>query len=309
MSGPPSLQRRVLLVGGLGLLLVSVLASAVLGELFKRNAPDAQVALFCLQAALVVALLLAAWLALLAGQLRGGLRPLQGLAQQVDRIRTGEATQIDRHGLDRDILPLVDALDALQDDHRHALDHAHRRAEELIEALRPPLGTLATEAQGEGRNWRLTVHEQSARMRTSIERYVAAGQAGDPPRHSPVAPAVEALCRLMSRVHGGRGVRVQMDVAPGLVFAGMPADLEAMLHALLDNAGTWAHREVRLRALAMKERLYIEVRDDGPALEERVQGNGPGLATAAGIAGSHGGRLELANEHPGLRARLELPLG
>jgi len=40
VSGQPSLRRRLLLAGGIGLLLVSLLASALLGELFKRSARD-----------------------------------------------------------------------------------------------------------------------------------------------------------------------------------------------------------------------------------------------------------------------------
>jgi len=36
----PSLRRRLLLVAGIGLVLVSVLASVLLGELFKRSARD-----------------------------------------------------------------------------------------------------------------------------------------------------------------------------------------------------------------------------------------------------------------------------
>ncbi|KAG0754620.1 hypothetical protein G6F22_020908 [Rhizopus arrhizus] len=96
-----------------------------------------------------------------------------------------------------------------------------------------------------------------------------------------------------------------------------------MLGNLLDNAGKWARHDVRLRALAQQDRLHIEVRDDGPGLDEaklesvlqrgvrldeRVEGSGLGLAIAADIAASHGGSLRLSNENPGLRARLELPL-
>jgi signal transduction histidine kinase len=182
---------------------------------------------------------------------------------------------------------------------------------------------LAAEAQGEGRDWRRTLHEQGARMRASIDRYLAAGLAVDHRQRSEVAPAAEALCRLMTRVHAGRHIRFQMDVAPGLTFAGASTDLEEMLGNLLDNAGKWARSEVRLRALAQQDRLHIEVRDDGPGLDkaklesvlqrgvrldERVEGSGLGLAIAAEIAASHGGSLRLSNENPGLRARLELPL-
>ncbi|WMJ70812.1 ATP-binding protein [Stenotrophomonas sp. 24(2023)] len=438
MSRPPSLRRRLLLVGGLGVLLVSLLASALLGELFKRSARDqidnalqqdmltllaqaevgpdgqlqlrqepndarfqrvfsgaywqiadgsgtvllqsrslwdqtltaaatgavtrdlpgplqqtlrarvqqvrlpratqpyiavvatdrsaldADVSAFRQRTAIALAVLVAAWLAVLASQVHFGLRPLRALGQQLERIRSGDASRIDRTRLDREIAPLADELDALLDHHQRMVARARSSAEDLAHALKTPLSVLAAEAQGEGRNWRLTLHEQGARMRASIERYLAAGLAVDHHQRSEVAPAAEALCRLMTRVHGSRGVRFQMDVATGLAFAGAATDLEEMLGNLLDNAGKWARSEVRLRALAMQDRLHIEVRDDGPGLDaakleavlqrgvrldERVEGSGLGLAIAAEIAASHGGSLRLSNENPGLRARLELPLG
>ncbi|PTA70355.1 MULTISPECIES: ATP-binding protein [unclassified Stenotrophomonas] len=437
MSRQPSLRRRLLLAGGLGLILVSVLASALLGELFKRSARDrldhelqqdmltlvaqmevaadgqlqlrqepndarfqrvfsgaywqiadasgrvllqsrslwdqtlaaaavgaaernlpgpmqqslrarvqqvrlpraqapfvavvandrsaldADVATFRQRSFIALGVLVAAWLAVLASQIQFGLRPLRGLGQQLERIRRGEAERIDRDRLDREIVPLADELDALLDHHQRMVARARSSAEDLAHALKTPLSVLAAEAQGEGRDWRRTLHEQGARMRASIDRYLAAGLAVDHRQRSEVAPAAEALCRLMTRVHAGRHIRFQMDVAPGLTFAGASTDLEEMLGNLLDNAGKWARSEVRLRALAQQDRLHIEVRDDGPGLDkaklesvlqrgvrldERVEGSGLGLAIAAEIAASHGGSLRLSNENPGLRARLELPL-
>lgn len=437
MSRQPSLRRRLLLAGGLGLILVSVLASALLGELFKRSARDrldhelqqdmltlvaqmevsadgqlhlrqepndarfqrvfsgaywqiadgggrvllqsrslwdqtltaaadgpaernlpgpmqqslrarvqqvrlpraqapfvavvandrsaldADVATFRQRSFIALGVLVAAWLAVLASQIQFGLRPLRGLGQQLERIRRGEAERIDRERLDREIVPLADELDALLDHHQRMVARARSSAEDLAHALKTPLSVLAAEAQGEGRDWRRTLHEQGARMRASIDRYLAAGLAVDHRQRSEVAPAAEALCRLMTRVHAGRHIRFQMDVAPGLTFAGASTDLEEMLGNLLDNAGKWARSEVRLRALAQQDRLHIEVRDDGPGLDkaklesvlqrgvrldERVEGSGLGLAIAAEIAASHGGSLRLSNENPGLRARLELPL-
>jgi len=288
-----------------------------------RSALDADVAAFRQRSAMALAVLVAAWLAVLASQVHFGLRPLRGLGKQLERIRRGDAERIDRRQLDREIAPLADELDALLDHHQRMVARARSSAEDLAHALKTPLSVLAAEAQGEGRDWRRTLHEQGARMRASIDRYLAAGLAVDHRQRSEVAPAAEALCRLMTRVHAGRRIRFQMDVAPGLAFAGASTDLEEMLGNLLDNAGKWAHSEVRLRALAQNDRLHIEVRDDGPGLDkaklesvlqrgvrldERVEGSGLGLAIAADIAASHGGSLRLSNENPGLRARLELPL-
>ncbi|KAF1015178.1 MAG: Virulence sensor histidine kinase PhoQ [Stenotrophomonas maltophilia] len=288
-----------------------------------RQALDADVAAFRNRSALALSILVAAWLAVLASQVHFGLRPPCGLGQQIERIRRGEAERIDRRQLDREIAPLADELDALLDHHQRMVARARSSAEDLAHALKTPLSVLAAEAQDEGRDWRRTLHEQGARMRASIDRYLAAGLAVDHRQSSEVAPAAEALCRLMTRVHGSRRIRFQMDVPRGIAFAGAVTDLEEMLGNLLDNADKWAQGEVRLRALAQNDRLHIEVRDDGPGLDkakldsvlqrgvrldERVEGSGLGLAIAAEIAASHGGSLRLSNENPGLRARLELPL-
>ncbi|WP_414540336.1 ATP-binding protein [Stenotrophomonas forensis] len=288
-----------------------------------RSALDADVAAFRQRTAIALAVLVAAWLAVLASQVHFGLRPLRGLRQQLERIRRGEAERIDRRQLDLEIAPLADELDALLDHHQRMVARARSSAEDLAHALKTPLSVLAAETQGDGRDWRRTLHEQGARMRASIDRYLAAGLAVDHRQRSEVAPAAEALCRLMTRVHASRGIHFRVDVAPGLAFAGAVTDLEEMLGNLLDNAGKWARHDVRLRALAQQDRLHIEVRDDGPGLDEaklesvmqrgvrldeRVEGSGLGLAIAADIAASHGGSLRLSNENPGLRARLELPL-
>lgn len=288
-----------------------------------RSALDADVAAFRQRTAIALAVLVAAWLAVLASQVHFGLRPLRGLRQQLERIRRGEAERIDRRQLDMEIAPLADELDALLDHHQRMVARARSSAEDLAHALKTPLSVLAAETQGDGRDWRRTLHEQGARMRASIDRYLAAGLAVDHRQRSEVAPAAEALCRLMTRVHASRGIHFRVDVAPGLAFAGAVTDLEEMLGNLLDNAGKWARHDVRLRALAQQDRLHIEVRDDGPGLDEaklesvlqrgvrldeRVEGSGLGLAIAADIAASHGGSLRLSNESPGLRARLELPL-
>ncbi|HEC0920886.1 TPA: hypothetical protein R1S30_004997, partial [Escherichia coli] len=218
-----------------------------------RSALDADTAAFRQRSALALGLLVAAWLAVLASQVHFGLRPLRGLGQQLERIRRGDAERIDRSRLDLEIAPLADELDALLDHHQRMVARARSSAEDLAHALKTPLSVLAAEAEGEGRGWRRTVHEQGARMRASIDRYLAAGLAVDHHQRSDVAPAVEALCRLMTRVHAGRRIRFQMDVAHGLAFAGAATDLEEMLGNLLDNAGKWAASEVRLRALAKQD--------------------------------------------------------
>lgn len=437
MSRQPSLRRRLLLAGGIGLLLVSLLASALLGELFKRSARDrldhelqqdlltlvaqmettpdgqlqlrqepndarfqrvfsgaywqiadgrgkvllqsrslwdeslqasaagpatrnlagplqqslrahvqtvrlprasepyvvtlasdrsaldADVAAFRKRSALALGVLVAVWLAVLATQVQFGLRPLHRLGAQLERVRRGQAQRIDTHGLGTEVAPLGEELNALLEHQQRMVARARTSAEDLAHALKTPLSVLAAEADGSGTHWRETLREQGTRMRASIDRYLAAGLAADHRQRTGVADVAQAMCRLMARVHGERGVVFSADgMDAALQFAGARADLEEMLGNLLDNAGKWARQQVTVSATAEDGQVRIDVRDDGPGLaadalarvtqrgvrlDEREGSSGLGLAIVGDIAASYGGRLALANAQPGLRATVWLP--
>lgn len=289
-----------------------------------RSDLQAQVAQFRQRSAAALALLAAAWLAVLATQIHVGLRPLRRLGRQVEQVRRGEAQRIDTQGLGAEIAPLGAELNELLQHHQRMVARARTSAQELAHALKTPLSVLAAEAEGEGVDWRRTLREQGRRMQASIDRYLAAGLAVDHRSQAPVLPVAQALCRLMARVHDGRGVAFHVEaIDPLLGFAGDASDLEEMLGNLLDNAGRWATATVRVSACAEDGMLRLDVRDDGPGLaaealaqvlqrgvrlDEREGSSGLGLAIVADIAASHGGRLALQNDPPGLRATLWLPL-
>lgn len=439
MSGQPSLRRRLLLAGGIGLLLVSLLASALLGELFKRSARDrldhelqqdlltlvaqmettpdgqlqlrqepndarfqrvfsgaywqianrqgevllqsrslwdetlpaaaageatrnlpgplqqalrareqevrlprateayrvtvatdrsaldADVAAFRQRTALALGVLVAVWLAVLASQVQFGLRPLRRLAHQLERVRRGQAQRIDTDGLGSEIVPLGEELNALLEHQQRMVARARTSAEDLAHALKTPLSVLAAETDSAGTDWRTTVREQGTRMQASVDRYLAVGLAADHRQRTGVAPVAQALCGLMARVHGERGVVFGAEgIDEALQFAGARADLEEMLGNLLDNAGKWARQRVLISAANDEGQLRIDVRDDGPGLaaealaqvtqrgvrlDEREGSSGLGLAIVGDIAASYGGRLVLENAEPGLRATVWLPVG
>lgn len=290
-----------------------------------RSDLQQQVADFRKHSALALALLVAAWLAVLASQVRFGLRPLKRLGVQVEQVRRGQLQRIDTAALGAEIAPLGEELNVLLDHHQRMVARARTSAQDLAHALKTPLSVLAAEADGDGARWRQTLHEQGGRMQASVERYLAAGLAVDHRQRVAVAPVAQALCRLMGRVHDARGVHFQVDaIDPALTCTGDAADLEEMLGNLLDNAGKWAARHVQVSARREADCVLIEVRDDGPGLapsqldavlargvrlDERESSSGLGLAIASDIAASHGGALALENAGPGLRATLRLPAG
>ena len=123
-------------------------------------------------------------------------------------------------------------------------------------------------------------------------------------------------------------------------FAGEAQDLSELLGNLLDNACKWAARKVRIVAARSKDRLKVEIGDDGPGiaaeqraialqrggrLDERKPGGYPtpvgeaygldglrcfalGLAIARDLAKLYGGTLTLGQSQlGGLQVELDLP--
>ena len=101
--------------------------------------------------------------------------------------------------------------------------------------------------------------------------------------------------------------------------------LQRALHNLLDNGIKYGTGPFEIAVGAAAGRCWISVRDHGPGIaagqRERLMrpffrgdhgrglpGAGLGLAIAGATAMRHGGRLELSDAAPGLRATLSFPL-
>jgi signal transduction histidine kinase len=123
------------------------------------------------------------------------------------------------------------------------------------------------------------------------------------------------------------GVRLEARVVPGLQLRGHRQLLAQALANLIENALKFTpaggHIEVALDRDG--PRATLAVADSGPGIpaaeRERAmapfvrlgngagrEGTGLGLSLAAAVARLHGGALRLQDNHPGLRALLDLPL-
>lgn len=141
------------------------------------------------------------------------------------------------------------------------------------------------------------------------------------------AVAIGALVNEVSAAYPTVRVHVAAPVAAATVLGHADA-LRRMLVNVLDNAVRHATTRVDVAvASASASRLGIEVADDGPGIAEgerarvfdrfyRVDagrarddgGSGLGLAIVRDVVRAHGGAVTLADNAPGLRVRIELPL-
>jgi signal transduction histidine kinase len=273
------------------------------------------VALICMIAGLVL--------------VRGGLAPFDDMRRRLSDVRSGMERRL-QGAYPAEVQPLVNDLNALLDHRDRTVQRALAKAGDLAHGLKTPLAVLAREAEKAGADGHVdlaaTLSQQVERMRRQIEYHLAharaAASGATPGARCSVREAADALARTLLRLHDGRGIVIDVLVAPGHLVRGQRADLEEMLGNLLENACQWARTRVIVDAAARDGRLVITVDDDGPGLEESMReavlqrgvradeaapGSGLGLAIVRDLAELYGGSISLANAPAGgLRARLEL---
>jgi signal transduction histidine kinase len=314
---------RVIDVGDIGIYLVQVAATT--------EEMESQIARF--RWSLMVAFsLLAIGLALAtAFQVRFGLRPLRLLQHELSIIRRGERARIEG-AYPTEIAPLAEELNLMISANRDIVERSRTQVGNLAHALKTPLSVIINEADAAPSPLAEKVSEQAKVMRDQIafylERARAAARAGAIGATTEAAPVVEALLRTFGKICGERGVTFSGGAPPGLRFLGERQDFEEIVGNLLDNAGKWAAREVRLEiglesGVAGRSVLVVTIDDDGPGLaphlreravargqrlDETKPGSGLGLAIVTELTADYGGSLRLA-ESPlgGLRAQARLP--
>lgn len=279
---------------------------------------------------------LTVWLTLLALALLAsglaiitlGFRPFNRLTAAIDALRKGEQRRIAGRYPD-EIQAVVTDLNAYVARNAEIVDRGRVEASSLAHSLRTPLAVVTDEAErlqeaGQGDAARVFL-DQSGRMQRQIDYHLArvrsgGSKAGVPPR-ARLDEVVPPLLDAMHRCHPGKtfsarypsGLSVPMDAD----------DLSETLSNLLDNAGKWAHAEIRIEAREAGGTHSIAVQDDGPGIapEQREAvfeighsgegdhgGSGLGLAISRAIARDYGGDLTLAQSpRGGLSAVLTLP--
>ena len=265
-------------------------------------------------------------------QVRFGLLPLRAIEQGLAKIRSGEASKLEGE-FPLEIEPLQHELNALIESNQNIIDRARTQVGNLAHALKTPLAVIANEADEHKGSFADKVSEQTKIMSDQVSHYLErariAARVGVIGRKTTVKPVLEALMRVLSRIHGERNISFSLSCPDEISFMGEKQDLEEALGNLMDNAGKWAKSRVRISVTALpddatgRKWLRIRIDDDGPGLtpsqreeamkrgrrlDETVPGTGLGLSIVVDLAQSYHGALTLGQaEEGGLRADLKLP--
>jgi signal transduction histidine kinase len=287
------------------------------------------------QALAITFVMLAAVLLLITMfQVRYGLAPLKRISESLAAIRAGRAERLEGE-FPVEIEPLARETNALIEANREIVERARTHVGNLAHALKTPLSVVLNEATARGPEpFAAKVREQAEIMRDQVarqlERARLAARLTVVGAVTDVLPVVGALARTMEKLHGHRGVAIDVEALAEVRFLGERQDLEEMVGNLVDNACKWAQARVSIEVTAensggvpRKRMLRIVVDDDGPGLspadreqvaqrgsrlDETKPGSGLGLSIVVELADLYGGSLTLGTAPiGGLRAELVLP--
>ncbi|MDX9837470.1 MAG: HAMP domain-containing sensor histidine kinase, partial [Azoarcus sp.] len=218
-------------------------------------------ALCILAAGLVAAVFIQVW---------AGLAPLRRLHRALDDVRDGRRRALEGHFPD-EVRPLVDAFNAVLGRDAEVVKRARTQAGNLAHAVKTPLAVLANAAAEEDSALARLVEEQVGTARRQVDYHLARARAAAavqvPGVRTPLRPALEALLRVMRRLHPEQVLSVEWSgAAGGAVFRGEEQDLQEMLGNLLDNACKWAASRVDVNVSRNEQGVVVRIDDDGPGL-------------------------------------------
>lgn len=265
-------------------------------------------------------------IAINAGAILLGMRPLGRVSEALARIRSGNAQRLDGV-FPAEIAPLAQETNELIENNRRIVERARTQVGNLAHSLKTPLAVLVNEGRAIGGEKGRLIGAQAQAMRDQIEHYLqrarAAAQRDSVVFRTDVNESLERSVRVVRKLNPEMTFTLDLPERP-LVFAGEKEDFEEMLGNLLENATKWGRAQVRVSARVAEAPRMMEVtiEDDGPGipedkareatqrgrrLDESVPGTGLGLSIVSELVAEYGGTLALErSELGGLKARLRL---
>ncbi|MEO1045276.1 MAG: HAMP domain-containing sensor histidine kinase [Pseudomonadota bacterium] len=257
-----------------------------------------------------------------------GLWPLRRVRQAIYAMRTGQQDRV-TESLPREVMPMVDELNALLEHNERQAEEARRHAGNLAHALKTPLTVVMNAATAQADDLSDTVIREARVMRRQVDHHLAraraVGRRGHAHSRANVWQSVEAVERAVTRLYSH--VRFDLDGKRDIAVSVERQDLDEILGNVIENAAKYGGGSVfvTIGVDSAGENAEIWVEDDGTGIpaEERDHifdrgarldtskpGTGLGLAIVRDVVEIYDGTvtLEESEDLGGLLVRIKLPL-
>lgn len=262
-----------------------------------------------------------------------GLRPLRAVRREIVRMRNGGKSRV-TEPMPREILPMVEELNALLAHNERQAEEARAHAGNLAHALKTPMTVIMNAATANSPDLNETVMREAITMRRQVDHHLAraraVGRRGMAQSRANVWDSLTAVERAVARLYPD--VRIDMDGNEEIEARVERQDLDELLGNLIENAAKYGGGSVFATVTASpgaspdSNLVVIDIEDDGAGIplseRERIfdrgarldtskPGTGLGLAIVRDVAEIYGGSVELneSEDMGGLLVRLSLPAG
>jgi two-component system sensor histidine kinase PhoQ len=265
-------------------------------------------------------------LATMAWMMRRALAPVRRLEQEIAAVEAGRVQGL---GGDypRELAGVTKGLNALLESERNRIARYRDTLGNLAHSLKTPLAVMRANLNTSATQ--IEIDRMAQIVDHQLKRAVAGGGTTLGQASVPLLPLVADLRLTLLKVHAGKDLRIDVDIAASLGFLGDTGDILELLGNLLDNACKWCRMRVAVSARAepgrpLPRRLSIVVEDDGPGIaaadrvrviergvraDEQVPGHGLGLAMVRETVALYGGQFFIDSSPTlgGARVELQLP--
>jgi two-component system OmpR family sensor kinase len=277
--------------------------------------------------------------AVIALMIRSLLKPVQSVATMVAQRSPFDGQTLPTQELPTEIVPLVAEINRLLERQAKAVLRERQFVADAAHALRTPLAALQLQVDVlDGSTDPIEHNLRTAELRAGIARCVRLSQqllslarieqaSSVPKMVVALDEGLEEIRALYESAASANEVQLQLEANSGASIVADEGSLLLIVGNLLDNAlrHSPAGSIVEVSAAASEDWAHVEIRDEGPGLEqdqlecvferfyrapgEAGVGSGLGLSTVRIVATQVGGRVELQNraDRSGLIARVFLP--
>ncbi len=272
--------------------------------------------------AIALGLAFLAIVAAAAAQIYYGLKPLEAMRRDIERVRGGLSDHVETSGVPSEVMPLAEEINATLEMQRRNIERARRQAGDLAHGLKTPIAALAGQADllaRGGKNESAEAIRGHLRvMHRHVERELAKARAqGDGTMiGSGVMPLVEirSIIDTLKKLPQASIINYEVIGPENISLAMNAEDFAEVMGNLIDNARKWAKKVVVARLVVDGTQASISVEDDGPGisddqrkrvlsrgvrLDEKVQGSGLGLSIVEALLENYGIKLTLSHTETG----------